>query len=107
MKGGSKMDYGKIANILSIIYYDGVDLAGLEYLPSDYWTECEEQLILATYVSAGWVELTDDGKAQIEFAWRVLCDVRDLDPDVMYDSPIDFFQAQAADADVIPIKDGK
>lgn len=94
MKGGSKMDFGKIIEILSIIYNDGVELSAVEYLPSDYWIECEDALFLSTFVSSGWAELTDMGKSQIEFAWRVLCDVRGLDPEVMYDSPMDFFKAQ-------------
>jgi hypothetical protein len=34
------------------------------------------------------------GKSQLEFAWRTLCDMRDLDPEVMYDTPLDFFKAQ-------------
>jgi hypothetical protein len=101
------MDYGKVSDILALIYADGVDLAGLDYLPADYWKECEDSLVLATFVSNGWVELTEMGKAQIEFAWRVLCEVRELDPEVMYDSPIAFFEAQAVEAEVVPIEKGK
>lgn len=107
MKVGYKMDYGKVADILSVIYDDGVDLSAVEYLPSDYWIECEDSLLLATFVSSGWAELTDMGKAQLDFAWRVLCEVRELDPDIMYDSPLAFFEAQAVEAEVIPIEKGK
>lgn len=100
------MDYGKIADILAVIYQDGVELAGVDYLPSDYWVECEDALTLATFISSGWAEPTTMGKSQMEFAWRVLCEVRELDPEVMYDSPVAFFEAQAVEADVIPIKGG-
>lgn len=101
------MDYGKIAEILATIYDDGVDLAAVEYLPADYWTECEDALVLADFVSGGWAEPTEMGKSQLEYAWRVLCDVRELDPEIMYDSVLDFFQAQAVDAEIIPFKGGK
>ena len=107
MKVGYKMDYGKIAEILSVIYSDGVDLSALEYLPSDYWTEFEDTLLLSTFVSSGWADLTDEGKKQIKYAWLVLCEVRELDPDIMYDSPLAFFEAQAVEAEVIPIAKGK
>lgn len=106
MRNGSKMDYGKMSEILSVIYNDGVDLSAIEYLPSDYWVECEDALTLATFVSSGWAELTDMGKSQIEFAWRVLCEVRELDPEIMYDTPLAFFEAQAVSADVLPITGG-
>lgn len=107
MRIGYSMDYGKVTDILSVIYFDGVDLAGLDYLPSDYWKECEDALILATFVSNGFADLTEAGKAQIDFAWRLLCEVRELNPDKMYDSVLDFFEAQAVDAKVIPISKGK
>lgn len=101
------MDYGKVTDILSVIFYDGVDLVGLDYLPDQYFIECQDQLVLSTYVSGGWVELTDEGKKQIDFAWRLLCEIRDLEADVMYDTPLDFFKAQAMDAEVIPISRGR
>jgi hypothetical protein len=107
MKVGYKMDYGKLAEILAVIYDDGVELSAVEYLPSNYWIECEDSLTLATFVSSGWAEPTDMGKSQLEFAWRVLCEIRGIDPEIMYDSPIEFFKAQAVGAEVIPIEKGK
>ena len=106
MKGGNRVDFGKIANILTIIYQDGVDLAAVEYLPADFWKECQDGLELATFVSGGWAEPTETGKSQLEYVWRVLCDLRELDPEMMYDSPMAFFEAQAVDAEVIPITRG-
>lgn len=101
------MDYSKIAEILSVIYNDGSDLEGLDFLPHDYWTECEEGLVLSTYVSAGLANLTDEGEEALEYAWRILCEVRGIDPEIMYDTPLAFFEAQAVIADVVPIERGK
>lgn len=107
MKVGYKMDFGKISDILTTIYNDGVDLIAVEYLPADYWAECEDALTLATFVSSGWAEPTEMGKSQLEFAWRVLCAARSLDPEIMYDTPLAFFEAQLAEAEVIPIDKNK
>ena len=101
------MDYSKIAEILSVIYNDGSDLEGLDYLPRDYWVECDEALVLSTFVAAGLANLTDEGEQELEYAWRILCGVRDLDPEIMYDTPLAFFEAQAVIADVVPIDSKK
>lgn len=101
------MDYGKIAEILSVIYNDGSDLEGMDFLPKDYWLECDESLVLSTFVAAGLANLTDEGEEALEYAWRILCEVRGLDPEIMYDTPLAFFEAQAAIAEVVPIERGK
>ena len=107
MKVGYKMDYGKVADILAVIYNDGVDLEAVEYLPSEYWSECEDGITLATFISSGWAEPTEMGKSQLEYAWRVLCAARSLDPEIMYYTPLEFFEAQIVKADVIPIEEGR
>lgn len=91
------MDYKKIADILSALNTDALKLEEVEYLPSDFWVELADGLSLADFVSGGWAEPTDDGKSQLELAWRMLCDIRELNPNVMYDSVEDFFKAQAVD----------
>jgi hypothetical protein len=101
------MDYGKVADILTVIYKDGVELASLEYLPTDFFTELQDALELASFISGGWAEPTEVGKSQLEYAWRVLCDIRELDPEVMYESPLAFFEAQTVEAEVVPIEKGK
>ena len=88
------MDFGKIAVILSQINTDALELENVEYLPSDFWVDFEDGLGLADFVAGGWAEPTEMGKSQLEFVWRTLCDMRDLDPEVMYDTPLDFFKAQ-------------
>jgi hypothetical protein len=88
------MDYNKIASILTQINLDALDLEQVEYLPSDFWKDLEDGLTFAVFVNGGWAEPTEMGKSQLGYAWRILCDMRDLDPEVMYDSPIDFFKAQ-------------
>lgn len=89
------MDYKKVADILATINDDAIELENVEYLPSDFWVDLEDILSLANFVSGGWAEPTDMGKSQLEFAWITLCDIRSLDPAVMYDSAADFFKAQA------------
>ena len=49
---------------------------------------------LADFVAGGWAEPTEAGKSQLELVWRTLCDIREMNPDTMYDSPADFFKAQ-------------
>ena len=89
------MDFGKIASILSQINTDALDLEDVGYLPSDFWKDLEDGLALADLVEGGWAEPTDMGKSQLEFAWRMLCSIRELDPEVMYDSVEHFFESQA------------
>ena len=88
------MDFGKIAIILSQINTDALELERVEYLPSEFWVDFEDGLGLADFVAGGWAEPTDMGKSQLELVWRTLCDIREIDPEIMYDSPADFFKAQ-------------
>jgi hypothetical protein len=101
------MDYGKVSDLLGYIWLEGVELAAHEYLPSDYWKEYQDELQLAAFISAGWAELTQTGKDMIDVAWDTLCEIRELDPAVMYDNLKDFFEAQAVEAEVVPIEKGK
>ena len=32
-----------------------------------------------------------------------MCAARQIDPEIMYDSPMEFFKSQAEDAEIIPI----
>ena len=89
------MDYNKIASILTQIKLDALDLEKVEYLPSDFWIDLEYGLTFAVFVNGGWAEPTEMGKSQLEFVWRTLCDMRDLNPEVMYDSVEEFFESQA------------
>ncbi len=89
------MDFNKIAIILSQINTDALELERVEYLPSDFWVDFEDGLGLADFVAGKWAEPTEMGKSQLELVWRTLCDIREIDPDTMYDSPADFFKAQA------------
>ena len=101
------MDYGKVADILSQINTDAIELETVEYLPSNFWVELVDILSLSDMISGGWAEPTEMGKAQLRFAWATLCDLRDLNPEVMYDSVEAFFEAQTKSAEVIPINRGK
>ena len=89
------MDYLKIASILTQINLDALELEEVEYLPSDFWKDLEDGLTFAVFVNGGWAEPTEMGKSQLEFAWRMLCTMRDIDPEVMYDSVEEFFESQA------------
>ena len=101
------MDYGKISDILGFVWLEGVDLAAHDFLPSDYWKEYQDELQLAAFVAGGWAKPTDEGKDMILIAWETLCEYRELDPSVMYNSVIEFMEAQAVDAEIIPIERGK
>lgn len=88
------MDFNKIASILSKINEDALELEDVEYLPSDFWKDLEDPLALADFIDGGWAQATEQGKSMLELAWRTLCDMRELDPEIMYDSVEDFFRAQ-------------
>ena len=88
------MDFNKISNILSQINTDSLQLENADYLPADFWIDLEDGLYLADFVSGGWATPTKDGEAQLELAWRMLCDIREIDPKIMYDTTADFFRVQ-------------
>jgi len=88
------MDFNKMADILAYVSIEAEALVEVEYLPIDFWAGLVDELKLAEYVAAEWVTLTTLGEFEIEYAWRELCEMRELDPEVMYDSAIDFFRAQ-------------
>ena len=89
------MDYKKIADILAYISIEAENLVQVSYLPIDFWAGLVDELKLAEYVAAEWVTLTPLGEFELEYAWRELCEMRDLDPEVMYDSVEEFFESQA------------
>jgi hypothetical protein len=78
-----------------------------EYLPNEYFLDFQDVLDLASFVAEGLAELTEDGKVLISGAWIMMCQLRNLNSNTMYDSVSDFFRAQAQDADIIPIERGK
>ena len=88
------MDYNKIADILAYISIEAESLVEVEYLPVDFWAGLVDELKLAEYVAAEWATVTTLGEFQLEYAWRELCEMRELDPEVMYDTALDFFKAQ-------------
>ena len=101
------MDYGKVVEILSFIWQEATQLENAEVLPSDFWQEYEDELLLSLFVFAGWAKLTDEGKTKIDTAWETLCEIRELDPSVMYNGVVEFLEAQATSASVTPIERGK
>lgn len=107
MKGLDNLDYGKVAGILRYLNDNALDLVDMEFLPQNFFMEFSEGLDLALYVDGGWATLTKEGQKVIEAVWKVMCATREIDPKVMYDSPMDFFKAQATDAEVVPIEKGR
>jgi hypothetical protein len=88
------LDYNKIADILAYISIEAESLVEVQYLPVDFWAGLVDELKLAEYVAAEWATVTTLGEFQLEYAWRELCEMRELDPEVMYDTALDFFKAQ-------------
>ena len=107
MRNGDKVDFGKIASILRYINDDALQLADIEFLPQDFFVQFSEGLELASFVDGGWATLTKEGETVLETVWKIMCITRELDPEIMYDNPLEFFKAQAEDAEVIPIERGK
>ena len=101
------MDYSKIADILTYVNDEAMALVDVEYLPSEFFIDFSEVLDFATSVSGGWATPTFDGEQALLMVWNFLCDMRELDANVMYDTPLDFFKAQTVDADIVPIEQGK
>ena len=101
------MDYSKIADILTYINDEAMTLVDVEYLQAEFFTDFSEVLDFATSVSCNWATPTFDGEQALLMVWNYLCDMRDLDANVMYDTILDFFKAQAVDADILPIEEGK
>ncbi len=101
------MDYGKAVGILRYLKENELDIVDIEFLPSEFFIEFEEGLQLAVFVDGGWAKLTSEGKVVIDSIWGILCALRDISPNVMYDNLLDFFKAQAIDAEVVPIEQGK
>lgn len=99
------MDYSKLAGILRYLNDNSLDLVDMEFLPSDFFIEFNEGLSLALFVDGGWAKLTPEGKKVLDSVWGIVCAVRKIDPKVIYDTPLDFFKAQAieTDAEVIDI----
>jgi len=95
------VNYSKIAGILRYINDNSLDLAHVEFLPQDFFIKFREGLDLALFVDGGWATLTPEGEQVLGSVWTIVCATREIDPAVMYDSPLDFFKAQATDAEVV------
>lgn len=74
-----------------------MDMVDMEFLPSDYFIDFQNALDLASFVFEGLAELTDEGKTIISGAWIMLCQLRELNSNTMYDSVQDFFRSQAVE----------
>ena len=89
------MDYSKVCAILTQVNQDFEDLERVGFLPSEFWQDNQSTLEMAQLVFTNAVELKSLGEELIAQTWEELCEYRNLDSAVMYDSVVDFFQAQA------------
>lgn len=96
---GDNLDYGKVSRILTELYNNKQDFIAMGFVPEQYFIELVDVLEMATMLDADWVELTDLGKDLIAVAWKTLCEVRELDYTIMYDTVMEFFMAQAVEID--------
>ena len=86
------------ADILAYIGDHYLELEAVEYLPVDFWHEFEDVLILSGMVSSQWAKPTLSGTKAIEYAYDILCDMREVDPSQDFNTIEDFFKAQEVDA---------
>ena len=86
------------ADILAYIGDHYLELEAVEYLAVDFWHEFEDVLTLAGLVSSQWATPTLSGTKAIEYAYDILCDMREVDPSQDFDSIETFFKAQEVEA---------
>ena len=86
------------ADILAYIGDHYLELEAVEYLAVDFWHEFEDVLTLAGLVSSQWATPTLSGTKAIEYAYDILCDMREVDPSQDFDSIEAFFKAQEVEA---------
>lgn len=86
------------ADILAYIGDHYLELEAVEYLAVDFWHEFEDVLTLSGLVSSQWANPTLSGTKAIEYAYDILCDMREVDPSQDFDSIEAFFKAQEVEA---------
>jgi hypothetical protein len=86
------------ADILAYIGDHYLELEAVEYLAVDFWHEFEDVLTLAGLVSSQWAKPTKSGTKAIEYAYDILCDMREVDPSQDFKTIEDFFRAQEVEA---------
>lgn len=85
------------ADILAYIGDHYLELEAVEYLPVDFWHEFEDVLILSGMVASQWANPTLSGTKAIEYAYDMLCDMREVDPSQDFKTIEAFFKAQEVD----------
>ena len=85
------------ADILAYIGDHYLELEAVEYLPVDFWHEFEDVLTLSGFVASQWASPTLSGTKSIEYAYDILCDMREVDPSQDFETIEDFFKAQEVD----------
>jgi hypothetical protein len=86
------------ADILAYIGDHYLELEAVEYLPVDFWHEFEDVLILSGMVCSQWAKPTLSGTKAIEYAYDILCDMREVDPSQDFKTIEAFFKAQEVEA---------
>jgi len=82
------------ADILAYIGDRYLELEAVDYLPVDFWHEFEDVLVLAGMVSSQWAEPTLRGTKALEYAYEILCDMREVDHSIDFKTIEDFFRSQ-------------
>ena len=85
------------ADILAYIGDHYLELEAVEYLPVDFWHEFEDVLVLSGMVVSQWANPTLSGTKAIEYAYDMLCDMREVDPSQDFKTIEAFFKAQEVD----------
>jgi hypothetical protein len=86
------------ADILAYIGDHYLELEAVEYLPVDFWHEFEDVLTLSGLIASQWANPTLSGTKAIEYAYDILCDMREVDPSQDFIAIEAFFKAQEVEA---------
>lgn len=101
MKGGSNMDYGKIADVLHEVADNKDLLISSNFAGEEFYTEFGDVLELGRCISGGWAISTTEGRTAMRFAWQALCAMRSIDTETDFENFDGWIMKQAVEHGVL------
>ena len=86
------------ADILAYIGDHYLELEAVDFLPVDFWHQFEDVLTLSGFIASQWANPTLSGTKAIEYAYDILCDMREVDQSQDFKTIEEFFLSQEVDA---------